>query len=408
MSQPGPVIAVSIGDEAFVAQALRQAGLFPIIETDWPEACAAAVELDPAAVVMAAQDAPADALESLALLLADRQPYVPLIGIDFSADTLPENVIPFSMLGGHPERLVARLNSSLRVRSLHATLMRRLPGSQQMPSPNGETTRDASVLLIGRGATHPELSVALGEEMGVVGALSIEAAAKHLNTREINGIVLGDGFTERVTDAFLTVLSEDARFRNLPVIVASYHLASSYQLPNLEIVSGSAARVAAYALPLIRQNAFEVRLGRMLQSIEADGLLDPRTGLLTWEAFERDLTRAIRDALAQGSALSVTRFTFEAERTRVDGARILSRLMRKTDFGASCPDDLSILAVFTETEARAAQGIARRLASVMRHTTYRGQELQTGPDVATAALLPADTVDALLSRLRQGVRRAAS
>lgn len=407
MSQPGPVIAVSLGGEAFVAQALRQAGLFPIIEIEWPQACAAAAQLDPAAVVMAARDAPADALDSLALLLVDRQPYVPLIGIDFSADTLPENVIPFSKLGGHPERLVARLNSSLRVRSLHATLMRRLSGAQ-VPSPNWEAARDVSVLLIGRGATHPELSVALGEEMGVVGALSIEAAAKHLNTREINGIVLGDGFTARVTDAFLTVLSEDARFRNLPVIVTSGHLASSYQLPNLEMVAGSSARVAAYALPLIRQNAFEVRLGRMLQSIEADGLLDPRTGLLTWEAFERDLTRAIRDALAQGSALSVTRFTFEAERARVDGARILSRLMRKTDFGATCPDDLSILAVFTETEARAAQGIARRLASVMRHTTHRGQEVQTAPDVATAALLPADTFDALLSRLRQDGRRAAS
>ena len=408
MPQPGPVIAVSIGGEESVAQALSQAGLFPIIETEWSDACAAAAQLDPAAVVIAAQDAPADALESLALLLVDRQPYVPLIGIDFSADTLPENVIPFSRLGGHPERLVARLNSSLRVRSLHATLMRRLVGAQPSPASNGEFARDASVLLIGRGAAHPELSVALGEEVGVVGALSIEAAAKHLNARELNGIVLGDGFTARVMDAFLTVLSEDARFRNLPVIVTSDHLASSYQLPNLEIVSGSAGRVAAYALPMIRQNAFEVRLGRMLQSIEADGLLDPRTGLLTWEAFERDLTRTIRDALAQGSALSVTRFSFEAERARVDGARILSRLMRKTDFGASCPDDLSILAVFTETEARAAQGIARRLASVMRHTTHRLQEVQTGPDVATASLLPADTLDALLARLRLDARRVAS
>ena len=407
MPQPGPVIAVSIGGEESVAQALSQAGLFPIIETEWSDACAAVAQLDPAAVVMAAQDAPADALESLALLLVDRQPYVPLIGIDFSADTLPENVIPFSNLGGHPERLVARLNSSLRVRSLHATLIRRLVGAQLSPASNGEFARDASVLLIGRGATHPELSVALGEEAGVVGALSIEAAAKHLNARELNGIVLGDGFTARVMDAFLTVLSEDARFRNLPVIVTS-DLASSYQLPNLEIVSGSAGRVAAYALPMIRQNAFEVRLGRMLQSIEADGLLDPRTGLLTWEAFERDLTRAIRDALAQGSALSVTRFSFEVERARVDGARILSRLMRKTDFGAICPDDLSILAVFTETEARAAQGIARRLASVMRHTTHRQQEVQTGPDVATAALLPADTLDALLARLRLDARRVAS
>ena len=45
--------------------------------------------------------------------------------------------------------------------------------------------------------------------MGVVGALSIEAAAKHLNTRDIDGIVLGEGFSARVVDAFLTVLAED-------------------------------------------------------------------------------------------------------------------------------------------------------------------------------------------------------
>ena len=55
----------------------------------------------------------------------------------------------------------------------------------------------------------------------MVGALSIEAAAKHLNTRDIDGIVLGEGFSPRVVDAFLTVLTEDARFRNLPVVMTS-------------------------------------------------------------------------------------------------------------------------------------------------------------------------------------------
>ena len=49
---------------------------------------------------------------------------------------------------------------------------------------------EATVLLIGRGAAYPALSVALGERMGVVGALSIEAAAKHLNARDFDGIVL--------------------------------------------------------------------------------------------------------------------------------------------------------------------------------------------------------------------------
>ena len=58
----------------------------------------------------------------------------------------------------------------------------------------------------------------------MVGALSIEAAAKHLSARDIDGIVLGEGFSLRVIDAFLTVLAEDARFRNLPVVVTSNEL----------------------------------------------------------------------------------------------------------------------------------------------------------------------------------------
>ena len=95
------------------------------------------------------------------------------------------------------------------------------------------------MLLIGRGAAYPALSVWLGERMGIVGALSIEAAAKQLNVRDVNGIVLGEGFSLRVMDAFLTVLAEDARFRNLPVVVTSDELAPDYALANLEIVSGS-------------------------------------------------------------------------------------------------------------------------------------------------------------------------
>ena len=68
-----------------------------------------------------------------------------------------------------------------------------------------DTARDATVLLVGRGGAYPTLSVSLGEQAGMVGALSIEAAARHLNTRDIDGIVLAEGFSPRVVDAFLTV-----------------------------------------------------------------------------------------------------------------------------------------------------------------------------------------------------------
>ena len=38
-------------------------------------------------------------------------------------------------------------------------------------------------------------------------------------TAELPGVVLGEGFSPRIADAFLTVLAEDARFRALPIVV---------------------------------------------------------------------------------------------------------------------------------------------------------------------------------------------
>src|SRR5438309_11482652 len=134
--------------------------------------------------------------------------------------------------------------------------MRRLVPTTSMALSHIDPARDATVLLVGRGAAYPTLSVSLGERTGVVGALSIEAAAKHLNSRDVDGIVISEGFSPRVIDAFLTVLTEDARFRKLPVVVTSADLAPSYDLPNLEILAGDPVSVADTVLPLVRQHAF--------------------------------------------------------------------------------------------------------------------------------------------------------
>ena len=267
------------------------------------------------------------------------------------------------------------------------------------------------VLLIGRGAAYPALSVALGERMGVVGALSIEAAAKHLNARDLDGIVLAEGFSPRVVDAFLTVLAEDARFRNLPVVVTIGGLTPAYDLPNLELVSGEPAGIAASALPLIRQHAFEARLRRTLTAIESDGLLDQRTGLLTKAAFDRDFATAVYQAAARGSRLSVARFSFDQieGRALLDAARILSRLMRRADF-ATLGDDGSLTVVFAETALRDAQLIAKRLSSVMKHTMHGAKrDSRFDPHVTVATLQPQDSARSILARLYdQDTRRAAS
>ena len=168
---------------------------FPVIETNWAEAARAVVQLHPAIVLAAAPKGDGSALRALARQIGDLQPYLPLLAID-PKGALPENAIPFSRANGSWDRLPLRLRAALRVRTLHATVLRRL-NDQAVKTAIAEfdPVRDATVLLVGRGGAYPALSVALGERMGVVGALSIEAAAKHLNTRDIDGIILGEGFT---------------------------------------------------------------------------------------------------------------------------------------------------------------------------------------------------------------------
>src|SRR2546429_4402863 len=407
MSQQGPILVVSTSGRPSFAFALDEAKLFPVIDTAFADAPRAVEQLRPGAVLVAMAGVSQAAFDALAKHVASREPYLPLIAVDPSV-ALPENAIPFAQ-GDAPDRLLARLNAALRVRSLHATVMRRLDPAKRAAITEIDTARDATVLLIGRGGAYPALSVSLGERMGVVGALSVEAAAKHLNTRDIDGIVLGEGFSPRVVDAFLTVPAEDARFRNLPVIVTLEGVTPAYDLPNLEVISGDPARIAANALPLIRQHAFEAHLSRTLRSIEAGGLLDPKTGLLTPVAFHRDLATAVYQTLSRGGGLSVARFAFDPNnaRAQLDGARILSRLMRQMDFGA-VQEDGSVIVVFAETDLRTAHMIARRLCSVMRHTSHGKRDARPEPVVTLASMLPTDSAKSLLARLYEDARRAAS
>lgn len=418
MSQQGPILVVSTAKQPSFAATIGIGRLFPVIETEWADAVRAVEQVQPAAVLAATSDTDATGLAELATRVAARQPYLPLISVDPRIPH-PDNVIPFfqsqipqtqvSQTQGGADRLQARLRAALRVRSLHATVMRRLVPSTPMALSHIDPARDATVLLIGRGGAYPTLSVALGERTGVVGALSIEAAAKHLNVRDIDGIVLGEGFSPRVIDAFLTVLTEDARFRNLPIVLTGGELAPAYELPNLEVVSADAAEVVATALPLIRQHAFEAHLSRTLKAIDADGLIDARTGLLTPEAFERDFASAIYQTQQRGGGLSVARFAFDPEhpRAQFDGARIISRLMRQMDFGAADADG-SVVVVFAETDLKTAHTIARRLSSVMRHTSHGQRDARAEPAVTVATLLPNDSAKSLRSRLHEEAHRAAS
>src|SRR5882724_7153905 len=408
MSQQGPILVVSTATEPSFASALDVARLFPVVEAEWADAARAVEQVQPAAVLASVAGIDEGRLAPLAARIAACQPYLPLIAVD-PEHPLPDNAIPFFQVQGNSDRLLARLRAALRIRSLHATVMRRLDPTKRLTLSDIDTFRDATVLLVGRGGAYPTLSVSLGEQAGMVGALSIEAAARHLNTRDIDGIVLAEGFSPRVVDAFLTVLMEDARFRHLPVVVTSPDLAPSYELPNLEILTGEPAQMVATALPLIRQHAFEAHLSRTLKSIDAEGLIDARTGLLTSAAFERDFASAVYQTQQRGGGLSVARFAFDPAhpRAQFDGARIISRLMRQMDFGA-IRENGSVIVAFAETDLKTAHAVARRLSSVMRHTSHGKRDARAEPVVTVATLEPKDSAKALLARLSEEACRAAS
>ena len=409
MSQQGPILVVSTARQPSFASALDVANLFPVVETASTDAARAVEQMQPAAVLVATSDIDEAGLAALAS--ADRDaPALSAADCRRSADPASRQRHPvLSEPRGLPTGSSRRLRAALRVRTLHATVMRRLVPSVPIALSHIDPARDATVLLVGRGSAYPALSVSLGECTGVVGALSIEAAAKHLNTRDIDGIVVAEGFSARVVDAFLTVLAEDARFRHLPVVVTGSDLTPAYDLPNLEMIPGDPAHVVATALPLIRQHAFEAHLSRTLKSIDAEGLIDARTGLLTPDAFERDFASAVYQTQQRGGGLSVARFAFDPEhpRAQFDGARIISRLMRQMDFGA-VQEDGSVVVVFAESDLKTAHAIARRLSSVMRHTSHGKREARAEPTVTVATLLPNDSAKSLLARLEQEAQRAAS
>jgi hypothetical protein len=337
--------------------------------------------------------------------------FMPVIALtrDDGAPSIPD---AFGIAANAPaQRLVRRLSTALRIRTLHGTVLRRMrtlaSRGEQLPElAIGDPLDEASVLVAGRGRSYPSLSVAIGEQVGLVGALSVESAARTLHARDIDGMVIGDGFGPKIVEALLTVLAEDVRFRDLPVAVIGGHPGViepfATELANLERISEGPQRLVGRFLPYVRAHAFGQRLKRMLKSLDAKGMLDPDTGLLAHDAFWRDLNRAVDDAEKRGVGLSIARFSFDGNDRRVslDAARLLGRLMRQVDFACREADN-SIFAVFTETDLRAAHVVARRIASVLKNTMLTPDAKRGGIDTAVtlATLKPTDSIDSLIARI---------
>ena len=415
MALQGSFVVVSDNPATEMVEALRGAGGFPIVEADWAEAPAALSSVEPEAVLVADASADAGRVAAFAKALADRskseRPFMPVLA---RAREDGSAIVPDALTiaaNAPAERIIARLGSALRIRTLHSTVLRRtrmLAARGELPPelPRTDPLDEAAVLLAGRGRSYPALSVAVGECVGVIGALSVESAARALHARDVDGIVIGDGFGPKIVEALLTVLAGDVRFRDLPIAVTGGHPAIVEQfaslLPNLDRVAEGASRLVERFMPLVRLHAFGERLRRMLKSLEAKGMVDPDTGLLGHEAFWRDLNRAVDDAEKRGVGLSIARFSFDGadRRSSLDAARLLARLMREVDFACREADN-SIFAVFTETDLRAAHLVARRIASVLKNTTMAPDRKHIGIEAAVtlATLRPTDSVDSLIARV---------
>jgi hypothetical protein len=409
MALLGPVVVVAEHPATDMVEALGNAGAFPIVEASWADARSAIDEIQPSALVLAEPEPPPN--PRLAQVLASRieamSLLMPVLARLADDGTVP---IPYALAVSVKDpmsRLIDRLRSALRVRNLHATVLRR-------SVPPGQPARDcafplhgsldhATVLCVGRGRFYPALAVAVGERVGLIGAMSVETAARFLNSRDIEGIVIGDGFGPRVVEALLTVLAEDARFRDLPVGVLGSQSVGDDRLPNLIQLDRDPDRLVERLLPFVRRQAFEGHLKRLLKSLETDGTLDPATGLFARAAFWNDLERAVKETESTGGCLSVARFSFEETsdgRAHLDAARLFSRLVRNIDFACQ-EQDGSILAAFTATDLRSAHVVARRIASVLKHTMLSPDHDRNAirPTVTLATLKPSDNLSTLVARV---------
>ncbi len=409
MAQLGPMVVVAETLAADLVDMLGKAGAFPIVEAKLADAAAAVTEIQPVALLIAEPSASPNPRQLQALLKVIETRGGPVMPVLARVDGPNLIDIPFALpvaIGESPARLIACLKSALRVRSQHAAVIRRsrsLAPAKNRDVPFVDLLDHATVLCIGRGRSYPLLTTAIGERVGLIGAMSVETAGRYLNAREVDGIVIGDGFPPRVVDALLTVLGEDDRFRDLPVGLLGRAAVDSERLANLIRVDSDAQLLIDRVLPFVRLQAFESRLKRLLKSLDSEGTVDPETGLLARDAFWRDLDRAVQQAEEGGAALTVARFAFEDmtdQRSSFDAARLFSRLVRNIDF-ACREQDGSIIAAFTETDLRNAHVVARRIASVLRHTMV-APDLDRGaikPTVTLATLKPSDNLSTLVARV---------
>src|ERR1700724_573896 len=127
MALLGPIVVVAENPAAETVEALGNAGAFPIVEATWADARAAIDEIQPSALLLAEPEPPPN--PRLAQVLTSRIEAMGLL-MPVLARLADGGMIPIPCalavsVKDPMSRMVDRLRSALRVRTLHATVLRR-------------------------------------------------------------------------------------------------------------------------------------------------------------------------------------------------------------------------------------------------------------------------------------------
>ena len=120
------MVVVAENSAVDIVDALRNAGAFPVVEAIWADAAAAVASIKPEALVLADRCVEPKLAEALAEQIeAGDGPFTPIIARtrEDAAPALPD-ALPVAF-NATAERIVRKVNAALRIRTLHATVMRR-------------------------------------------------------------------------------------------------------------------------------------------------------------------------------------------------------------------------------------------------------------------------------------------
>src|SRR5690348_12420763 len=126
MALQGPIVVIADKKDAELIGALGADGAFPIVEATWRDGADAIARIEPAAVVTTDPEHPSEHVAAVrAAVAAAGTPYLPVVArvVDGAAPALA-GALPITRRAP-PGRIAVRLASALRVRTMHATALRR-------------------------------------------------------------------------------------------------------------------------------------------------------------------------------------------------------------------------------------------------------------------------------------------